>query len=38
MSAKEVGVLGVDGTLYPVNETVLINDGFPRKITFIKMS
>lgn len=42
VSAEKVGILGMDGTLYPVDETVLVDDGFPEKktilINFLEMS
>ncbi len=42
MSAEKVGVLGMDGTLYPVDEAVLVDDGFPEKktihVSFLKMN
>ena len=33
MSAEKVGVLGVNGALYPVDETVFVDNGFPDKMT-----
>lgn len=35
VSAEKVGILGMDGTLYPVDETVLVDDGFPEKKTIL---